>query len=188
MNFAEAKKAVYDAAHKNGKLVRISSNKDRELLAQSLLNDSDYDFVTVESSSDPNKTKSVKPGKEIRDSLVSSFRKLGMDKDDAIEAASKIEFSKDFAKATLDVVDCTDIEYMKAGRSKKFPVTSTAAAQTSIFIDEVPEKKVASKSVVDDPVTGKKTLKPNGKFSVTEKHDIIKVKNKTPKWCKKKKG
>ena len=183
-SFKEARKAVFDSAHKNGKNAKIHSQKDRQFMMHALLNDTDYEYTSISSASNKDKKKTIKPAEEIRSAMVPSFKKLGMDKDDAANAAKNFEFTRDFASAVVEASDCANIEYMKAGRALHLPMVDEDSAQMTIYVDDVKEKTVESKAFVEDPMTGNKSLKPNGKKVKTKKHAVVKVKNKTADWLK----
>lgn len=185
-SFKEARAAVFEAAHKNGKNTKIHSQKDRNAMTYALINDTDYEYTTITSAADKDKKRTICPGKEMRNAMVSSFKKMGMDKDDAVNTANNFEFSKDFAAAMIDASDCSNIEYMRAGRALHLPMVDEESSSMTIYVDEVPEKIIESQTFVEDPETGNKTRKPTGEKVKTKKHKVVKVKNKTNDWLKKK--
>lgn len=154
---------------KGGKMKPTFSKKMFAEVTNALLNDPDYEVTTVQSKGDGFERITSKPVKEFREKLLQPIlAEVKMDSADAAKFIENYEFTKGQTEMFYDVASAAITEYMKAGKTFRFPSTEDFTGSISIRHNEP--------SVYEHKTTGAKIQR--------GAYDSIVKKSNCPPWKK----
>ena len=164
----------------NAKKSAGNSRKDLNNIAQTMLNEADYEigYYSADSEGKPVETKHahVKAFREATADNVASARNLDRDDRDRVR---DMPISRKMAETLVDVAIDTEMAYLDTGRKLALPTVNKDAARSGIQMTKIPEKIKETSKIVDGKMV------PTGNRVTTHEHDQLKVKNTVYPWQKK---
>lgn len=119
-----------------------------------------------------------RPAMRYRLSLIPVLRELGLDVNDAEKIKEgNIKFSKEHAEAMMEVAQAVQMDYLKAGRKLKFPITDAESTGMELTIQPALERVVVGNRFAKDQAT-------DPTITVTKPRNVMKAKNPVPWWLK----
>lgn len=160
------------------------SKSDLIGLTHTALNDVDMEFFEIVKEGGKPVPVMSNPSKKFRESIEPVLVSAGLDKQEAKEVASTVEFPKKTAEAMVELNTAITKSYLDTGRKYTLPMTTIDETKMS-FVKEIANEKIEdTKRPVKDPDTGKTTMEPTGKTIKTSKREVLKAKNVVPSWLK----
>ena len=152
---ASSKSSVYSKSTIQGMVNTLANDPD--YVSKRIVPDGENGFSVAES----------KPGKEFQTGLKKFVSKT---------------YGIDASEADKLVMDA-EVEYLRTGKSLKFPMKSEKQTSMQISIDTVPEKTTATKKIVET-APGKYESIPTGLDVTYKEREAMSVSNKVPAWLK----
>lgn len=155
-SFSEKMKEIKDSAvkkSKDGKIKAMYSQKAFNEVTNALVNDPNYSITTVKMKNGKYTEVVETPVREFREKLLKPLlAELKVDAQDQKSMIENYQFTKAQTEGFYGVTAAAIYEYMKMGKTYKFP--STKDFNASIKLREMPASKYESNRV--DAKTGKK--------------------------------
>ena len=168
---ASSKSSVYSKSTLQGMVNTLANDPD--YVSKRIVPDGENGFSVAES----------KPGKEFQTGLKKFVSKTyGIDASEA-DKLDGVTIPKSVTDPMLDVVMDAEVEYLRTGKSLKFPMKSEKQTSMQISIDTVPEKTTATKKIVET-APGKYESVPTGLDVTYKEREAMSVSNKVPAWLK----
>ena len=134
--FSEAlKEIVSDVSSKTkgGKMKPTFSKKMFNDVVNALVNDPDYEMTTVQLKDGKPESKVTTPVATFREKLLTPIlEEVKMDRDDITKFVKDYQFSTKQTDTMYDVISSAIYEYMKAGKTFRFPTKEDFNAAISI--------------------------------------------------------
>lgn len=167
----DSKSSVYSRTTLGSMMNEFINDPDYKV--QKFVPNGDDKFVIVESQ----------PGKEFREGLKGLAKAVyGVDNAE-LDKLDDATISKKVTDPMLDSVIAVESDYMKAGKSLKFPATSEDDATMQVGIVKAAGKTEATRKIVETS-PGQYESIPTGVEVTYKERNILKATNKTPGWLK----
>lgn len=156
---------------------RKYSKGDLNSLMTGLMNSPEEEFENVCGADN---VATVKPVERFRESLKPVLKEFGVDGPE-LDKIQTVEFTKECAEATTEMVMYGLKGYLETGKKLTLPQTSVDEAKMSISLKDVGEV-VKETSFIQQQEDGTYKSVPTGKEKTTKAHSALVAENSVPKW------